>query len=87
MASYVTAKVLTGISVISAFTAVKYGNSPSPYTYTASLPGTHQKIAVVAMNGVGCHGTVRVIGTGLNTIFCQSKTQAAVSNQPDTVGQ
>ncbi|KFG14598.1 transposase, partial [Klebsiella pneumoniae] len=38
-------------------------------TYTASQPGTHQKIIDMAMNGVGCRATVRIMGVGLNTIL------------------
>ncbi|WP_252861944.1 IS1 family transposase, partial [Shigella sonnei] len=29
------------------------------FTYTASQPGTHQKIIDMAMNGVGCRATAR----------------------------
>ncbi len=39
------------------------------FTYTASQPGTHQKIIDMAMNGVGCRATARIMGVGLNTIF------------------
>ncbi|KJI26342.1 transposase [Escherichia coli] len=39
------------------------------FTYTASQPGTHQKIIDMAMNGVGCRATARILGVGLNTIF------------------
>ena len=39
------------------------------FTYTASQPGTHQKIIDMAMNGVGCRASARIIGIGLNTIF------------------
>ncbi|UXG00341.1 IS1 family transposase [Shigella sonnei] len=38
-------------------------------TYTASQPGTHQKIIDMAMNGVGCRATARIMGVGLNTIL------------------
>ncbi|WP_139578582.1 IS1 family transposase, partial [Escherichia coli] len=38
------------------------------FTYTASQPGTHQKIIDMAMNGVGCRATARIMGVGLNTI-------------------
>ncbi|HBE5366028.1 TPA: IS1 family transposase [Escherichia coli] len=31
------------------------------FTYTASQPGTHQKIIDMAMNGVGCRATARII--------------------------
>jgi hypothetical protein len=61
----VTAKALPDISAISALTAVKHGNC---IPYTASQPGTHQKIIDMAMNGVGCRATARM-GVGLNTIF------------------
>ncbi|WP_258923315.1 IS1 family transposase, partial [Klebsiella pneumoniae] len=30
------------------------------FTYTASQPGTHQKIIDMAMNGVGCRATARI---------------------------
>ncbi|ENB29224.1 insA N-terminal domain protein, partial [Escherichia coli BCE032_MS-12] len=36
------------------------------FTYTASQPGTHQKIIDMAMNGVGCRATARIMGVGLN---------------------
>ncbi|STL93788.1 IS1 transposase [Escherichia coli] len=63
----VTAKALPDISAISALTAVKHGNCSS---LTPLLkPGTHQKIIDMAMNGVGCRATARIMGVGLNTIF------------------
>ena len=31
---------------------------------TASQPGTHQKIIDMAMNGVGCRATARIMGVG-----------------------
>ena len=39
------------------------------FTYTASQPGTHQKIIDMAMNGVGCRATARIMGVGLNTVL------------------
>nr|WP_327049897.1 IS1-like element IS1A family transposase [Escherichia coli] len=39
------------------------------FNYTASQPGTHQKIIDMAMNGVGCRATARIMGVGLNTIL------------------
>ncbi|VCV48919.1 Putative transposase (identified by ISEscan HMM) [Escherichia coli] len=39
------------------------------FTYTASQPGTHQKIIDMAMNGVGCRATARIMGVSLNTIL------------------
>ncbi|WP_407214825.1 IS1-like element transposase [Enterobacter kobei] len=48
------------------------------FTYTASQPGTHQKIIDMAMNGVGCRASARIMGVGLNTILRHLKTQAAV---------
>ncbi|EPX1791925.1 IS1 family transposase, partial [Pseudomonas aeruginosa] len=30
------------------------------FTYTASQPGTHQKIIDMAMNGVGCRASARI---------------------------
>ncbi len=50
------------------------------FTYTASQPGTHQKIIDMAMNGVGCRATARIMGVCLNTILRHLKTQAAVGN-------
>ncbi len=57
------------------------------FTYTASQPGTHQKIIDMAMNGVGCRATARIMGVGLNTILRHLKTQAAVGNLAHTAGQ
>ncbi len=54
------------------------------FTYTASQPGTHQKIIDMAMNGVGCRATARIMGVGLNTILRHLKTQAAVGNLAHT---
>ncbi|MDX5670945.1 IS1 family transposase [Escherichia coli] len=39
------------------------------FTYTASQHATHQKIIDMAMNGVGCRATARIMGVGLNTIL------------------
>jgi transposase-like protein len=60
------AKVLPGINVISALTAVKHGSSPS---LMPLLSPVHQKIIDMAMNGVGCRATARLMGVGLNTIL------------------
>ncbi len=57
------------------------------FAYTASQPGTHQKIIYMAMNGVGCRATARIMGVGLNTILRHLKTQAAVGNLAHTAGQ
>jgi insertion element IS1 protein InsB len=38
------------------------------FTYTASQPGT-PKIIDMAMNGVGCRASARIMGVGLNTIL------------------
>jgi transposase-like protein len=57
------------------------------FTYTASQPGTHQKIIDMAMNGVGCRASARIMGVGLNTILRHLKTQAAVGNLTHTTGQ
>ncbi len=46
------------------------------FTYTASQPGTHQKIIDMAMNGFGCRATARIMGIGLNTIFRHLKNSA-----------
>ncbi|STT54367.1 putative transposase [Klebsiella pneumoniae] len=43
------------------------------FTYTVSQPGTHQKIIDMAMNGVGCRASARIMGVGLNTIFTALK--------------
>ncbi|WP_252992014.1 IS1-like element transposase, partial [Shigella flexneri] len=37
--------------------------------HTASQPGTHQKIIDMAMNGVGCRASARIMGVGLNTVL------------------
>ena len=42
-------------------------------------PVLHQKIIDMAMNGVGCRATARIMGVGLNG-FTSLKTQAAVGN-------
>jgi len=39
------------------------------FTYTASQPGTHQTIIDMAMNGVGCRASARIMGVGLNTVL------------------
>jgi transposase-like protein len=57
------------------------------FTYTASQPGTHQKIIDMAMNGVGCRASARIMGVGLNTVLRHLKTQAAVGNLAHTTGQ
>ncbi len=49
------------------------------FTYTASQPGTHQKIIDMHMMR-GCRATARIMGVGLNTILRHLKTQAAVGN-------
>ena len=46
-----------------------------------------QKIIDMAMNGVGCRATARIMGVGLNTIFRHLKTQAAVGNLAHTAGR
>ncbi|KIZ95679.1 transposase, partial [Escherichia coli] len=38
-------------------------------TYTASKPGTQQKIIDMALNGVGCRAIARIMGVGLNTVL------------------
>ncbi len=40
----------------------------------------------MAMNGVGCRATARIMGVGLNTILRHLKTQAAVGNLAHTAG-
>ncbi|MHB1979892.1 DUF4942 domain-containing protein [Escherichia coli] len=48
------------------------------FTYTASQPGTHQKIIDMAMNGVGCRATARIMGVGLNP--CKFGSKIIVNN-------
>ncbi|WP_407245173.1 IS1-like element transposase [Klebsiella pneumoniae] len=55
--------------------------------YTASQPGTHQKIIDMAMNGVGCRASARIMGVGFNTILRHLKTQAVVGILAHTAGQ
>ncbi|STU66089.1 ORF1 IS1 [Klebsiella pneumoniae subsp. ozaenae] len=66
-ASCVTVKALPDISAISALHCRKTWQIS--FTYTASQPGTHQKIIDMAMNGVGCRASARIMGVGLNTIL------------------
>jgi hypothetical protein len=54
----VTAKALPDISAISAHCCKTW---QLQFTYTASQPGTHQKIIDMAMNGVGCRATARIM--------------------------
>lgn len=44
------------------------------FAYIASPPGTHQKIIDMAINGVGCRATARIMCVGLNTILWHLKT-------------
>ncbi|MBL3983077.1 IS1 family transposase [Escherichia coli] len=48
------------------------------FTYTASQPGTHQKIIDMAMNGVGCRASARIMGVGLNTVLLGERTLATL---------
>ncbi|WP_407213754.1 IS1-like element transposase [Enterobacter hormaechei] len=41
----------------------------------------------MAMNGVGCRASARIMGVGLNTILRHLKTQAAVGKLTHTTGQ
>ena len=66
----VTAKALPDISAISAHCRKTW---QLQFTYTASQPGTHQKIIDMAMNGVGCRASARIMGVGLNTVFYVTK--------------
>ena len=55
--------------------------------FTPLQPGTHQKIIDMAMNGVGCRATARIMGVGLNTILRHLKTPvAAAGNLAHTAG-
>ncbi|CAK1217913.1 IS1-like element transposase [Escherichia coli] len=54
------------------------------FTYTASQPGTHQKIIDMAMNGVGCRATARIMGVDTQHGAAPFKTQAAVGNLAHT---
>ncbi|WP_430980644.1 IS1 family transposase [Shigella flexneri] len=49
--------------------SVRYCQYTSQFTYTASQPGTHQKIIDMAMNDVGCRASARIMGVGLNTVL------------------
>ncbi len=81
----VTVKVLPDISAISALTAVKHGSFSS---LTPPLSPVHtKKIIDMAMNGVGCRASARIMGVGLNTILRHLKTQAAVGKLTHTTGQ
>ncbi|CDG86602.1 IS1-like element transposase [Xenorhabdus bovienii] len=44
------------------------------FTYTACCPSTHEQIVDMAMNGVGCRATARVMGIGLNTVLRHLKS-------------
>ena len=55
--------------------------------YTASQPGTHQKIIDMAMNGVGCRATAQHYGRWPQHDFTSLKTQAAVGNLAHTAGR
>jgi transposase-like protein len=63
----VTVKVLPDISAI--FCSHCRKTWQLQFTYTASQPGTHQKIIDMAMNGVGCRASARIMGVGLNTVL------------------
>ncbi|WP_238585204.1 IS1-like element transposase, partial [Shigella flexneri] len=52
------------------------------FTYTASQPGTHQKIIDMAMNGVGCRASARIMGVGLNTVLRHLKNSGPLSGGP-----
>jgi hypothetical protein len=80
----VTVKVLPDISAICSHCRKTW---QLQFTYTASQPGTHQKIIDMAMNGVGCRASARIMGVGLNTILRHLKTQAAVGKLTHTTGQ
>jgi transposase-like protein len=54
---------------------------------TPPLSPVHQKIIDMAMNGVGCRASARIMGVGLNTILRHLKTQAAVGKLAHTTGQ
>ncbi|EGK22830.1 insertion element IS1 protein insA [Shigella flexneri K-218] len=41
----------------------------------------------MAMNGVRCRASARIMGVGLNTVLRHLKTQAAVGNLAHTTGQ
>jgi hypothetical protein len=80
----VTVKVLPDISAICSHCRKTW---QLQFTYIASQPGTHQKIIDMAMNGVGCRASARIMGVGLNTILRHLKTQAAVGKLTHTTGQ
>ncbi|KEY58766.1 transposase [Serratia sp. DD3] len=39
------------------------------FVQKASVPGSHQQIIDMAMNGVGCRATARIMGISLNTVL------------------
>ncbi|WP_249532997.1 IS1 family transposase, partial [Escherichia coli] len=53
------------------------------FTYTASQPGTHQKIIDMAMNGVGCRAMIRRKWKALR--ISTRRTLAAISIMPAIV--
>ncbi len=61
--------ILLALYALMQFACAPVLGALSEFTYTASQPGTHQKIIDMAMNGVGCRATARIMGVGLNTIF------------------
>jgi len=52
------------------------------FTDSASQPGKHQKIVDIAMNGVGCRATARIMGVGLNTLFRHLKNSDRSQSPP-----
>ena len=67
----VTAKALPDISAISALIAVKHGNC-TVHLHRFSTRYAPE-IIDMAMNGVGCRATARIMGVGLNTILRRQK--------------
>jgi hypothetical protein len=61
----VTAKALPDISAISALIAVKHGN----YSSLTPLSARYAPVIDMAMNGVGCRASARIMGVGLNTVY------------------
>jgi len=54
-------------------------------TYTASQPGTHQKIIDMAMNSVECRASARIIGIVLNIKKFRPRSVTSTTHQGSDV--
>ncbi|KGA00491.1 hypothetical protein DP20_4512 [Shigella flexneri] len=77
-------KALPDISAISALIAVNMATTVHLHRLSARYA---PEIIDMAMNGVGCRASARIMGVGLNTVLRHLKTQAAVGNLAHTTGQ